>query len=147
MGCFFLVLKYFIDVVNNFISWKFSYCKFLGFIWLILNWMGWLVVKWIYDLVVILYNFFYFWYFRLKRMLLVNEECGKRWGRVYFELEIRIVGGCMVEWEFGSLFIVLWIRYLFFEKYFLVWWLCVSYRKFFLRNEMRNIYFLNFSCK
>lgn len=53
----------------------------------------------------------------------------------------------MVEWEFGSLFIVLWIRYLFFEKYFLVWWLCVSYRKFFLRNEMRNIYFLNFSCK
>ena len=43
-GCLFLASKQSIDVVNNFLSWKFSHCKSSGPIWLILNLMGWLVV-------------------------------------------------------------------------------------------------------
>lgn len=147
LGCLFPASKHSIDVVNNFISWKFSHCKSSGPIWLILNWMGWLVVKWTYDPAVIPHNSSHPWHFRSKRMSPANEECGKRWGRAHLELEIRIAGGCMAEWEFGSLLTVLWIRYSSLEKHFLVWWLCVSYRKFPLRNEMRNIYFPNFSCK
>lgn len=53
----------------------------------------------------------------------------------------------MAERESGSLLTVLWIRYSSLEKHFLVWWLCVSYHKFPLRNKMRNIYFPNFSFK
>lgn len=53
----------------------------------------------------------------------------------------------MAEPESAHLLTVLWIRYSSLEKHFLVQWLCVSYHKFPLRNEMRNIYFLNFSCK
>lgn len=146
-GCLFPASKHSTDAMTNFIGWKCGYCTSSGPIWLTLNWMDWFVVMWTYDPALIPHYSSHPWYFRSKSMSSASEGCGKRWERAHLKLEVRTAGGCMVEREFGSLLTVLWIRYSSLEKHFLVWWWCVSYHKFPLRNEMRNIYFPNFSCK
>lgn len=148
-GCLFPASKHSTDAVKNFIIWKFGHWKSSEPIWLILDWVGWLSCEYMthHDASVIPHNSCLHWHSRSQRISSASEEHGKRQEKAYLKLEVRIGRVYMAEHESGSLLTVLWIRYSSLEKHFLVWWLCVSYHKFPLRNETRNIYFPNFSCK
>lgn len=77
-GCLFPASKHSIDAMNNFICWKFGHCKSLGPIWLILNWIDWLVFMWTCDPAWIPYNSSHLWHFRSKRMSPSSEGHRKR---------------------------------------------------------------------
>lgn len=70
-GCLFAASKHFTDAGNNFINWKFRFCKSSGPIWLIWNWMGCLVIMCTYDPASIPNNSSHLW--RLSQ-----KECHQR---------------------------------------------------------------------